>query len=517
MATAVEDPEIQKSAIQEHSPTEKDATSIEEGKINVVKDADEALTFLRQEGDDDAISEVDEKKLLRKIDFMIVPLMWSCYFLQYLDKTLINYAAVMGLYTDTNIDTNQFSDLALLFYVTYLAFEFPHGYGMQRLPTAKYLATMLTLWGVIVTVTSACNNYGGLVTTRVLLGCFESAVAPSLILITTMWYKKNEAPLRVGIWYLGTGTGTICGSLISYGFQHYHGTSFKSWQIMFLVVGLVTVGMGVVNFFLLPDNPMTSRLTHAEKIVAIERLRENQTGIENKHFKLKQVKECFIDPQTWLLAVITIASNVPNGAVSSYQATIIKNFGYDSKTTALLQIPSGGVSVVSILTATYLAGRFSQRGINVVNLLIPGIIGGCLMAFLSADNKAGKLIGNYLTQCIGASLPLLYSWVGANYAGHTKKVTMNAILLMAFCLGNIIGPLTFVQTQAPDFIGAKIAIIVCCAIALVTAIILRFYYVWENKRRDRRAEEEGRLGVHIADSEFLDLTDWENKEFRYRL
>lgn len=75
--------------------------------------------------------------------------------------------------------------------------EFPHGYGMQRLPTAKYLGTMVTLWGVIVTVTSACQNYGGLVVTRLLLGCFESAVAPSLILITAMWYKKNESPFRV--------------------------------------------------------------------------------------------------------------------------------------------------------------------------------------------------------------------------------------------------------------------------------------------------------------------------------
>lgn len=167
---------------------------------------------------------------------------------------------------------------------------------------------------------------------------------------------------------------------------------------------------------------MTSRLSHQEKIWAIERLRENQTGIENKHFKSNQVAECFMDPQTWLLSLITISSSVPNGAVSSFQATLIKGFGYDSKQTALLQIPGGACSVVSILIATYLAGKFDQRGLNVVTLLIPGILGGALMAFLPEDNKAGKLIGNYLTNCIGASLPLMYSWVGANYAGHTKKV-----------------------------------------------------------------------------------------------
>jgi MFS family permease len=312
---------------------------------------------------------------------------------------------------------------ALVFYVAYLALEFPHGYGMQRYPTAKYLGVMVVLWGIIVTVTAACHSYAGLITTRVLLGCFEAAVAPSLMLITTMWYKKNEQPPRTGIWYLGTGTGTIIGSLLSYAFQHVHSTSLYSWQILFLVVGLLTICIGITVVMVFPDNPMTSRLSHQEKIWAVERLRENQTGIENKHFKSNQVAECFCDPQTWLLSLITISSSVPNGAVSSFQATLIKGFGYNSKETALLQIPGGVCSVISILIATYLAGKYDQRGLNVVTLLMPGILGGALMAFLPESNKAGKLIGNYLTNCIGASLPLMYSWVGANYAGHTKKVS----------------------------------------------------------------------------------------------
>lgn len=83
--------------------------------------------------------------------------------------------------------------------------------------------------------------------------------------------------------YLGVGIGVIFGSLLSFGFQHYESDTFTSWQIMFLVVGLLTVVVGIITFFFLPDNPMSSRLTHEEKVWTIERLRENQTGIENKH------------------------------------------------------------------------------------------------------------------------------------------------------------------------------------------------------------------------------------------
>jgi sugar phosphate permease len=111
----------------------------------------------------------------------------------------VNYAAVMGLYDDANITTTQFSNLALFFYVSYLVLEFPHGYGMQRLPTAKYLGAAVILWGLVTALTCVCKNYGALVATRVLLGCFESAVAPSLMLITSMWYKKKEQPLRTGV------------------------------------------------------------------------------------------------------------------------------------------------------------------------------------------------------------------------------------------------------------------------------------------------------------------------------
>uniref|UniRef100_L2FC95 Allantoate permease n=1 Tax=Colletotrichum fructicola (strain Nara gc5) TaxID=1213859 RepID=L2FC95_COLFN len=442
------------------------------GEVKDVSNADAALEFLRQCGDVNPMTDEEERRLKRKIDWRIVPLMFACYILQYLDKTLINYANVMGLQKDTGISGDQYSQLAMIFYVSYLAFEFPHAWGMQHYPTAKYIGIM--------------------------------------------WYKRQEQPPRMGIWYLGTGGGVIVGSLISFGFQHYDGYSFTSWQIMFLICGLVTVAVGITVIVVLPDNPMNAKfLSPEEKVWAIERLRANQTGVENKQFKWPQFIECFADPQTYLLAMITITSNVPNGAVSSFQATIIKGFGYTSKETALLSIPSGAVSIVSILAATNVAGRYNQRALNIICLLIPGVIGAALMAFLPADNKAGKLIGNYMTNCIGATLPLLYSLVGANYAGHTKKVTMNATLLICFCVGNIIGPLTFTAESAPEYIPAKTAIIVTCGLAMVFTLMLRFYYVWENKRRDNLVRT-GQLG-HLKDVEFSDMTDRLNKEFRYTL
>lgn len=333
------------------------------------------------------------------------------------------------------VTADQYSQLALVFYVTYLAFELPTGYLMQRFPLAKYLGANIVLWGLITALVSTARNWAALVTLRVLLGCFESAIAPALILVTTMWYKKAEQPPRMGLWFVGFGTGTMLGALASFGFQHYSSKTFTSWQIMFLLFGIITIVVGVLVMLIVPDNPMSCKfLTHDEKIWAIERLRENKTGIEHKHFKPYQAWECLRDPQTWLISLITISSNVPGGAVGSYQATIIKTLGYSTEVTALLSIPSGAIAAISVLTTTYLAGRYNIRGwVIIACCLIGGVFGGSLLAFAPDDKKGAKLAGNYLTNIIGSSLPILYSYGGANFAGHTKKVTMNAILLMSFC------------------------------------------------------------------------------------
>ena len=267
---------------------------------------------------------------------------------------------------------------------------------------------------------------------------------------------------RVGFWYIGVGCASIIGSLMSWGFQHYPpNQTFASWQIMFLVIGCITIFFGILVIMFLPDNPMSAKkLTHAEKVAAVERLRENQTGVENKHFKPYQVWQSFADPQTWLLALITTAASIPNGAVGSFQSIIINGLGYTERQTTLLQIPGGVIAVVSVLIATQCAARFNARALNIIFWsLLGGILGGSLLAFLPDGNKSGKLAGNYLTHVVGAFLPCAYSFSAANQAGHTKKVTMNAILLMSFCLGNILGPLTFRDADAPLYVPAKVTIV----------------------------------------------------------
>ncbi len=92
---------------------------------------------------------------------------------------------------------------------------------------------------------------------------------------------------------------------------------------------------------------------------------------------------------------------------------------------------------------------------------------------------------------------------------------MNAFLLISFCVGNIIGPLTFTEASSPNYIPAKVAIIVTCAVAALLALGLQFYYMWQNRKRERLLHSGG--VEHKVDIEFADVTDRKNPEFKYQL
>lgn len=137
---------------------------------------------------------------------------------------------------------------------------------------------------------------------------------------------------------------------------------------------------------------------------------------------------------------------------------------------------------------------------------------------LSDSYEVGKLFGVYLLNSCPAMLPIIYSWNSANTSGYTKRAMRNALTLMAFCVGNLIGPQMFQASDAPDYNPAKIALIASMAAVVVLALVLQQHMVWENAKRDREEESTADTpGVRPRGENvgFLDLTDIENRGFRY--
>lgn len=399
---------------------------------------------------------------------------------------------------------------------------------MQRFPIGKYLGINIFMWGFFLMLQACARNFKELAVLRALSGAAESCSDPSFMLITSMWYTRRQQPVRIGIWYTANGFGIALGGLLGYAIGHIGG-SLPSWKYEFLIIGALCSIWGIVLFLFLPDSPVTARqLTMRQRRWAVERLRENQTGVENKHLKMYQVREAFMDPKLYLFYVLGVVGNIPNGGISNFGTIIIKGFGFSTLVTTLMQVPYGVLIAISILVCVFTNNHISRRGAQsrcyfIILFLLPNICGAFGLRFLASDNKVGRLICYYLTGPYNAAFVLILSLQTANTAGHTKKVVTNAVLFLGYCTGNIAGPFFYKDNQKPAYSLGIWSMIVSHLLEVVVILALRTLLARENKKRDKlqgigldeSVEEKEKRERERDETAFSDMTDRENLNFRY--
>ncbi|KAH6637838.1 allantoate permease [Boeremia exigua] len=503
-------------------PFEKPGVPVE-GQIS---DLDEGSQFLREHNyTSEYLTELLQdkalnKSLVRKVDLRLLPLLCGTYFLQYIDKQAISYSAVFDLFPTTGITGSQYSWLASIFYFAYLAFEWPSAYLAQRFPTGRVVSIYCFCWGTVMLCTAATHNFAGFAAMRFLLGVFESVVTPAFMMIVSMWYLGKQQPARAGMFYCFNGIGSATGGILFYGVGY--AKNFAVWRIIYLICGGMTVLWAVVLFFRLPDNIMTAKsFTVEEKALLIARSAQNRTGVYNRKIKLPQVWEALRDPQLWVLFIYTLLNEVINGGIANFGKLIIKDVaGGDPLKTTLYGIPSGVGNFFFVLTGPYLASRLPNARTYIMALyLCPTILGTCLIWKLPRTNIGGNLAGYYMIGSYVGSLVIALQFPASNVGGYTKRTTGTAFVFLAYCAGNIIGPQAFLAKEAPKYETGVKTILACSVTQVALAFGLRALLVWRNARRDREAAEHPISDdAGVNDLDYIgDITDFENKKFRYAL
>lgn len=161
------------------------------------------------------ISPEKNAQLLRMIDKRVLSVMVATYFLQAIDKGTLSFASIMGIREDTNLTGQDYSWLTTCIYITILIVEYPQNWTIARVPIAKYLSFSIVAWGVVLACTAACHNFLGLVIVRTLLGLFESACQPAFVVLSSIWYRREEQAARVTFWYMMNGVSNITPTKIS--------------------------------------------------------------------------------------------------------------------------------------------------------------------------------------------------------------------------------------------------------------------------------------------------------------
>jgi sugar phosphate permease len=273
--------------------------------------------------------------------------------LQFLDRTALNYANLFGYQKALSLHGDQFNYLSAIVYAGYFFGQYPSGWLIGRFPAQRVLGTTCLLWGLMVLLLTQCHTFSSAMAVRFLMGMWEASVTPALTLMTGWYYTRKEIVLRQCLWYSSLGFGGIVGSYISMGISKMpEDTSPQRWQLIFYILGAVTLAWSFVLWYCLPDAPSNAGfLTPAERLIAVARVASNTTGIKSQAFDRHQALLSFVDPKTILLFIATFAAAIPNGVINSFSTVIIRDLGFSTTRTTQLKSVGDAVQVVSLLLA----------------------------------------------------------------------------------------------------------------------------------------------------------------------
>ncbi|KAI1861478.1 hypothetical protein JX265_009445 [Neoarthrinium moseri] len=470
---------------------------------------DEAIRVLTTYQGDQTWTELEEKKLVRKIDRRLLSIVVTTYGLQYYDKAMLSQAALFGLIEDLHLNTGiRYSFSSAIFYLGFICGAYPAILMAQRYPIERVMFGIVCLWGVCLLTTAGCATYQGLYTQRFFLGMLESGVSPAWI-----WYKKQEQAFRMGAWYCATGYVSIISPVINYGLGHITG-SLSPWRYMYLVAGLITIAWSFVILFLMPPEPVRAkRFSDRERYIAVARMRSNNSGIRNTHFKRQQLLELVSDAKFWLIFAIAFLVLVANGPVSTFTPIIISDLGFSGLNSLLLVMPAGAIIGTIELMVPFVTMKFPGSRCYLVAVTVSlTLLASLLLWQLPTSAVGGRLFAVYILASYGGGYAVLMGLQIANTAGYTKRSLGSSGIFVGYCLGNFLGPLVFKAEEAPHYTTGWITTIATSAVAVVLTFVYRCLCAWENRRRDKTGEMEAFQHAYNDD-----LTDKRNPQFRYTL
>ncbi|KZP33756.1 MFS general substrate transporter [Athelia psychrophila] len=433
--------------------------------------------------------EEQERKLVRKLDRRILPILCLLYLFAYLDRTNLGNARLMGLPEDAlgGDPTGRLFDwVNSAFFIAYIIFQIPSSVCSKMVSPQIWIAGATVGWGLCSTLMSTTFNFRGLLVARIGLGTFEAGFGPVATLYLTLFYTKNELGLRMAYWFSFSAVAGAFGGLIAFGIQQVH-ANIANWRLLFIIEGIPTVFLGVLSFFFLPDRPdSTKYLTKEEKKLSAERMNRGTSCDVGATLNKKHIWAAFLDWRIYVAGVIYFGTNCALASISAFLPTIIKTFGYSSALAQLLTVPPYAVAALVMTTTSYISDRAQNRGIFSAGASAVGAIGYIILLSVP-DNQHVRYFATFcITSGTYTTIGIVIAWFSHNLGSETKKATGIPIYMSIGQCGSVLGSHLFPSADGPRYLTG---FSVSCALELLAAlcaIILTISYRLENSRRDSK-------------------------------
>ena len=316
-----------------------------------------------------------EKSAMRKIYVRLLPFAILSYFLAYIDRINVSFAA-LTMRGDLHITATEYGFALGTFYWGYFIFEVPSNIVMEKVGARVWIARIMISWGILAGLTATVVGPTSFGIVRFLLGSAEAGFFPGIVLYFTYWFPSYHHGRIVSGFLIGLPIAVAAGAPVSTALLGLDGLlGLKSWQIMYIAEGVPTVLIGIVTLFVLTDQPEQAKfLTREEKDWLAGKLLAERKAKEA--VKVFTIWQGLFDFKVLMLALNYFGIVVASLGVLFFVPQIIKGLGVTSNMTVgwLTMIPyiSGGIGLVAW---GHLSDKFNERRWNLLGACVVSAVG----------------------------------------------------------------------------------------------------------------------------------------------
>jgi len=380
-----------------------------------------------------------QARVVRKLTWRILPFVMLLYFVSFLDRVNVGFAA-LTMNQDLGLTPTMFGLGGGIFFLGYFLFEVPSNLILHKVGARIWIARVMVTWGLVSAASAFVVGPNSFYTMRFLLGVAEAGFFPGIILYLSQWFPARQRALAAAAFMAAAPLSTAIGSPISGALMQIPTIAgLKDWQWLFIIEAIPAIMLGFCVLKMLTDSPDKANwLASDEKAWLINTLREERASRQAEAGHAEGALHALRDPRVWVLALIYFGTSAGLYTLGLWAPLIIRQFGFSSLGTgALNAIPS----VIAVVGMVWWARHSDRTGERTWHVVIPCVAAGVGLAFAGIAQTAFEVVLALVVVNVGISAAKAPLWaMPSTFLSGAGAAAGIAMINSIGNLGGFIGP-----------------------------------------------------------------------------
>jgi D-galactonate transporter len=379
--------------------------------------------------------------LYRKVSLRIIPFLFLCYVVSFLDRINIGFAQLQMKH-DLGFSDAMYGLGAAVFYVGYVLCEVPSNMLLARFGARRTFTRIMLLWGIASVGMMLVSQPTHFYVLRFMLGVFEAGFFPGIVLYLTYWYPARRRAAVLSIFFAGVAVAGVLGGLVSGWIMRDMGgvLGLFGWQWMFVIEGAPAIVLGLLAAFYLVDGPQHAAwLTAAEKAQLIAQRDEDRRPAADAHSS-RSFTQALRNPRVYLFAFVYFSLTCASLTLNFWMPLMIRDFGvHDVLAISLYTVIPNAIGAVGLILIARHSDRHGERRRHFAVCTIGGGVALSLLTLHLSSFPAMLAILSLAAVLIFAALPIFWT-VPSGYLSGTAAAAGIALISSIGITSGIVSP-----------------------------------------------------------------------------